>query len=103
MPYAQQKQVGLAHALALEPGVLLLDEPAAGMHRHDKDHFVQMVLKVRDELGIPMLWIEHDLELVAGVASRAEVVDFGTLIASGAPHSMLRGPARRARLLGGEA
>ena len=92
LAYGQQKLVGLARALALEPSLLLLDEPAAGMHRHVKDDFARILRKLRDELRIPMLWIEHDLDLVAGLASRVAVLDFGTLIAVGAPHAVLRDP-----------
>jgi branched-chain amino acid transport system ATP-binding protein len=92
LPYGQQKLVGLARALALEPGLLLLDEPAAGMHRHDKDDFARILRQLRDELRIPMLWIEHDLDLVAGLATRVAVLDFGTLIATGAPQTVLRDP-----------
>ncbi|HEY1294844.1 MAG TPA: ABC transporter ATP-binding protein [Chloroflexota bacterium] len=101
LPYGQQKLVGLARALALQPGLLLLDEPAAGMHQQDKDDFGRIMRQLRDELGIPMLWIEHDLDLVAGLASLVAVLDFGTLIALGLPHAVLRDP-RVARVYLGE-
>lgn len=92
LPYAQQKLVGLGRALALEPRLLLLDEPAAGMHPRDKDNFVTVLRHIRATLDLPMLWIEHDLDLVADLASRVVVLDFGTLIAEGSPRSVLRDP-----------
>jgi branched-chain amino acid transport system ATP-binding protein len=90
LPYGLRKLVGLARALALEPGLLLLDEPSAGLHRQDKEFFARALARIRQELGIPMLWVEHDMELVADLADRVAVLNFGQLIASGAPQVVLR-------------
>jgi branched-chain amino acid transport system ATP-binding protein len=90
LPYGLQKLVGLARALALEPGLLLLDEPSAGLHRQDKELFARVVARIRQELGTSMLWVEHDMELVADLADRVAVLNFGQLIAAGAPHVVLR-------------
>jgi len=92
LPYGRQKVVGLARALASQPEVLLLDEPSAGMHAHDRAAFARILLRIKRELGIPMLWIEHDMELVSEVAGRVAVLDAGRMIATGAPHTVLRDP-----------
>jgi branched-chain amino acid transport system ATP-binding protein len=92
LPSSRQKLVGLARALAMEPALLLLDEPSAGMPRQDKEGLARALPRIRRELGIPMLWIEHDVELVAALADRVYVVDFGRSIAAGPPSTVLRDP-----------
>jgi len=101
LPYGRQKLVGLARALAMEPTLLLLDEPSAGLHRRDKEELAQVLLRIQHELGIPMLWIEHDMELVADLADRVYVLDFGRLIAAGPPSAVLRDPEVVRVYLGG--
>jgi branched-chain amino acid transport system ATP-binding protein len=92
LSFGEQKLVGLARALAMQPGLLLLDEPCAGLHAPDKASFAHLLRRIRDELGIPMLWIEHDIGLVAALANRVAVLDFGKLIAAGPPHTVLHHP-----------
>jgi branched-chain amino acid transport system ATP-binding protein len=92
LPYARQKLVGLARALAPQPDLLLLDEPSAAMHAHDRAAFARILLRIQRELAIPMLWIEHDMELVSRVAGRVAALDAGRLIATGSPETVLRDP-----------
>jgi branched-chain amino acid transport system ATP-binding protein len=92
LPYGVQKLVGIARALAQEPRLLLLDEPSAGMTRQDKARLAAVLLRIRDELGIPMLWIEHDMELVADLADRVQVLHYGREIARGPAAAVLRDP-----------
>jgi len=93
LPFGQQKLVGVGRALALQPDLLLLDEPSAGMHARDRVFFARVLVRVRSELALPVLWIEHDMELVAELATRVIVLDAGRVIASGPPENVLRDPA----------
>jgi branched-chain amino acid transport system ATP-binding protein len=92
LPYGLQKLVGLARALALQPRLLLLDEPSAGMHREERSAFARVLRRIQQQLHIAILWVEHDMELVADLATRVAVLDHGTLIASGSPQAVLRDP-----------
>ncbi|TAK47884.1 MAG: ABC transporter ATP-binding protein [Xanthobacteraceae bacterium] len=92
LPYGVQKLVGFARAIAAEPNVLLLDEPSAGLTREEREDFAHYILKIRDQLNIGMIWIEHDMQMVADLADRIHVLDYGKSLADGRPEDVLRDP-----------
>lgn len=92
LPYGTQKLVGFARALALGPSLLLLDEPSAGLSRDEREDLAHYILKTRDELGIAMIWIEHDMQMVADLADRIHVLDYGQSLADGPPETVLNDP-----------
>jgi branched-chain amino acid transport system ATP-binding protein len=92
LPYGIQKRVELGRALALEPKLLLLDEPVAGMNLEETQDMARFILDIRDELDIPMILVEHDMSLVMDLADRVLVLDFGKPIAVGAPQEVQRDP-----------
>jgi branched-chain amino acid transport system ATP-binding protein len=92
LPFGTQKLVGFARALALEPKVLLLDEPSAGLNRDEREDLARFVLRIKHELALPMIWIEHDMQMVADLADRLYVLDYGREIAQGLPDQVLRDP-----------
>ncbi len=85
LPYGIQKRVELGRALAMEPDLLLLDEPVAGMNLEETEDMARFILDVRQELGIAMILVEHDMGLVMDIADRILVLDFGEVIATGTP------------------
>jgi branched-chain amino acid transport system ATP-binding protein len=91
--YGVQKLVGIGRALAMEPRLLLLDEPSAGMNRQEKENLARFMVRIKRELGITMLWIEHDMQLVADLSDRIAVLHYGQKIAEGAPADVLNAPA----------
>jgi branched-chain amino acid transport system ATP-binding protein len=100
LPFGIQKIVGFARALALEPTVLLLDEPSAGLNREEREDLARFILRIKHELAIAMIWIEHDMQMVADLADRIHVMDQGRSLAEGAPQDVLRNPAVIAAYLG---
>jgi branched-chain amino acid transport system ATP-binding protein len=92
LPFGVQKLVGFARALALEPTLLLLDEPSAGLNRSEREDLAHFILRIKDELGLAMIWIEHDMQMVADLADRLHVLDYGRTIAEGAPDAVLNDP-----------
>jgi len=92
LPYGVQKRVELGRALAMEPRLLLLDEPVAGMNVEETEDMARFILDIREEFGIPIILIEHDMGLVMDLADRALVVDFGCPIATGTPDEIQRDP-----------
>jgi len=92
LSFGTQKLVGFARALALQPSLLLLDEPSAGLTREEREDLAWFILKAKQELGILMIWIEHDLQMVADIADRIVVLDVGQIIADGKPQDVLREP-----------
>jgi branched-chain amino acid transport system ATP-binding protein len=100
LPFGTQKIVGLARALALEPSLLLLDEPSAGLSRDERDDLARFILRIKHELKLPMIWIEHDMQMVADLADRVHVLNYGKTLASGAPEAVLQDPAVVAAYLG---
>ncbi|WP_433613845.1 ABC transporter ATP-binding protein [Dactylosporangium sp. CA-139114] len=92
LPYGVQKRVELGRALAMQPRLLLLDEPVAGMNLEETEDMARYILDIRDELGIPMILVEHDMGLVMDLADRVLVVDFGTPVACGTPQEVQRHP-----------
>ena len=85
LPYGIQKRVELGRALAMEPDLLLLDEPVAGMNLEETEDMARFILDIQDELGITMILVEHDVRLVMDIADRVMVLDFGRKIAEGTP------------------
>jgi branched-chain amino acid transport system ATP-binding protein len=92
LPYGIQKRVELGRALALDPELLLLDEPVAGMNLEETEDMARFILDVREELGIAIILVEHDMGLVMDVADRVLVVDFGRQIAIGTPAEVQANP-----------
>jgi branched-chain amino acid transport system ATP-binding protein len=92
LPYGVQKRVELGRALAMEPKLLLLDEPVAGMNLEETEDMARFILDVREELGIPMILVEHDMGLVMDLADRVMVVDFGVPVATGTPAEVQNNP-----------
>jgi branched-chain amino acid transport system ATP-binding protein len=85
LPYGIQKRVELGRALAMEPELLLLDEPVAGMNLEETEDMARFILDIREELEIAMILVEHDMGLVMDIADRILVLDFGEVIATGTP------------------
>ncbi len=92
LPYGVQKRIELGRALAMEPRLLLLDEPVAGMNGEETEDMARFILDIRDELKIPMILVEHDMGLVMDLADRVMAMDFGTPIALGTPAEVQRHP-----------
>ncbi len=88
LPYGLQKRVDLGRALAMEPQVLLLDEPMAGMNVEEKQDMSRFILDVNDEFGTTIVLIEHDMGVVMDISDRVVVLDYGKKIGDGAPHEV---------------
>ena len=101
LPYGFQKRVELGRALAMEPELLLLDEPVAGMNLEETEDMARFILDIQRELGITMILVEHDMSLVMDIADRVMVLDFGEQIALGTPAQIQADPAVIAAYLGG--
>lgn len=100
LPYGKQRRLEIARALATQPQLLLLDEPAAGMNPQEKMELLQMVKKIRDELGVTVLLIEHDMKFVMNLCERIVVLDHGEEIAQGPPSEIRNDPKVIAAYLG---
>jgi branched-chain amino acid transport system ATP-binding protein len=85
LPYGDQRRLEVARALATDPKLLLLDEPTAGMNPQETAEFTAFVQKVRDEKGVTVLLIEHDMKVIMGVSERITVLEYGAKIAEGTP------------------
>jgi branched-chain amino acid transport system ATP-binding protein len=92
LPFGIQKLVGFARALALEPTVLMLDEPSAGLNRDEREDLARFILRIKLQLGMTIIWIEHDLQMVADLADRIHVLDYGRTLAEGPPGEVLNDP-----------
>ena len=102
LPYGTQKQIELARALALEPELLLLDEPCAGMNSEEKQDMIFWVKDIQDELGITILLIEHDMTMVMDISDRILVLNFGSPITEGTPDEVQKHPEVLKAYLGEE-
>lgn len=92
LPYGLQRRLEIARALATQPKLLLLDEPAAGMNPQESEELMHLIQRVRDEMGQTVLLIEHDMKVVMGICERVLVMDYGVLIAQGAPEVIRKDP-----------
>jgi branched-chain amino acid transport system ATP-binding protein len=92
LPYGQQRRLEIARALATQPKVLLLDEPAAGMNPQEKVELRELIRRIRDEFALTVLLIEHDMGLVMKVCERIAVLDHGVKIAEGRPEEIQKDP-----------
>jgi len=92
LPYGQQRRIEIARALASEPRLLLLDEPTAGMNPQETEAAIRLFRRLRDERGITVLLIEHDMKVVMGISERVSVIDYGQKIAEGTPSEVRANP-----------
>jgi len=92
LPYGAQRRLEIARALATEPKLLLLDEPAAGMNPQETDELMSMIRFVRDHFKIAVLLIEHDMKLVMGICERITVLNYGMMLAEGTPAEIQANP-----------
>jgi branched-chain amino acid transport system ATP-binding protein len=103
LPYGEQRKLEIARALASNPCLLLLDEPAAGMNPQETEELMKLISFIRNEFHLTILLIEHDLRLVMGICERLMVLDYGRTIASGSPEEIRSNPAVIKAYLGSEA
>lgn len=92
LPYGKQRKLEIARALATNPKVLLLDEPAAGMNPTETLELLETIKLIRDNFGVSILLIEHDMSFVMGICERLVVLDYGRIIASGTPEEVRNNP-----------
>ena len=90
LPYGMQRRLEMARALASEPQLLLLDEPTAGMNPQETVNMISLIRRVRDEFGVAVLLIEHDMQVVMGLSERVTVLNYGQKIAEGTPLDVQR-------------
>ena len=103
LPYGAQRRLEIARAMATEPFLLLLDEPAAGMNPLETRELDELIVRIRDQEGITILLIEHDMKLVMSLSDRIYVVDYGKKIAQGTPEEIKNNPAVIKAYLGEDA
>src|SRR3954468_13233152 len=92
LSYGDQRRIEVARALASEPKLLLLDEPTAGMNPNESARFTEFMQRVRDDKGLTILLIEHDMKVVMGVSERTTVIDHGEKVAEGGPQEVRENP-----------
>jgi branched-chain amino acid transport system ATP-binding protein len=92
LPYGLQKRVELARALAMQPTILMLDEPVAGMNREETEDMARFILDVKEEWGTTILMVEHDMGMVMDISDHVVVLNFGQVIAEGSPEEVQRNP-----------
>jgi branched-chain amino acid transport system ATP-binding protein len=100
LSHGVQRLVGLARALAMEPSLLLLDEPSSGMSREEREDFARFLIRLQRERPMTVVWIEHDMQLVRDLADRAVVMHYGQKIAEGSPQDALGDDEVRSAYLG---
>ncbi len=92
LPYGMQRKLEIARALATEPQLLLLDEPAAGMNHQESAELTENIRKLRDEFNLAIILIEHDMHVVMNLCQRLQVLSYGKIIAEGTPDTIKRNP-----------
>ena len=92
LPYGEQRKLEIARALATQPKLLLLDEPAAGMNPKETEDLMEFIKRVRDEFKVTIFLIEHDMKVVMGICERIIVMDYGKIIAEGTPKEIQNNP-----------
>ena len=92
LPYGKQRRLEIARALATEPKLLFLDEPAAGMNPQESVELMDFILKIRDQFNLTIVLIEHHMQVVMGVCKRMYVLDYGVTIAHGTPEEIQKNP-----------
>ena len=102
LPYGQQRRLEIARALATQPKLLLLDEPAAGMNPQETEELGEFIKDIKEKFGLTIFMIEHHMNLVMGISDRIYVIDFGKQIAEGTPEEIRDNPAVIAAYLGVE-
>ena len=101
LPYGKQRKLEIARALATNPKLLCLDEPAAGMNPHETEDLMKIVRRIRDEYNITILLIEHDMKFVSGLCDEITVLNFGTSLIQGPPEVALNDPEVIKAYIGG--
>ena len=101
LPYGKQRKLEIARALATNPKLLCLDEPAAGMNPHETEDLMKIVRRIRDEYDITILLIEHDMKFVSGLCDEITVLNFGTVLSQGTPEVALNDPEVIKAYIGG--
>ena len=101
LPYGKQRKLEIARALATNPKLLCLDEPAAGMNPHETEDLMSIVRRIRDEYNITILLIEHDMKFVTGLCDEITVLNFGTSLVQGTPEVALSNPEVIKAYIGG--
>ena len=100
LPYGKQRKLEIARALATQPSLLLLDEPAAGMNPAEAEELQRLICGIRDQFHIAILLIEHHMDVVMGISDRIYVLNYGTLIASGSAREIQNNDAVISAYLG---
>ena len=88
LPYGEQRRLEIARALAIQPKILFLDEPAAGMNPQETAELTNLIYRIRDKYNLTIILIEHDMSLVMKICERIYVLDYGKLIANGNPEEI---------------
>ena len=101
LPYGKQRKLEIARAMATNPKLLLLDEPAAGMNPHETAELMDIIRKIRDDFDMTILLIEHDMKFVSGLCDELTVLNFGTVLAQGEPSVALNDPEVVKAYIGG--